>query len=122
MNTGHWNIGRSVEKAPAVGLFLMFAPASWNGELARAPSFGKCSQVTTTEGTDGLQKQGCIPPEHVKVVKRQKQRHGFLVLGPVFVKTLAFLCSSQLPRQPVLQRRTQPANISPDQHSPGFMQ
>lgn len=98
----------------------MFAPAFWNDELARAPSFGKCNQVTTTEGTDGLHKQGCIPPEHVKVVKRQNQRYGFLVLEPVLVKTVAF--SSQLPRQPVLQRRTQPANISLDQHSPGFMQ
>lgn len=100
----------------------MFAPGFWKDELARAPSFGKCNQVTTTEGTDGLHKQGCIPPEHVKVVKRQNQRHGFLVLGPVLVKTVAFLCFSQLPRQPVLQRRTQPANISLDQHSPGFMQ
>ena len=38
MNTGHWNIGRSVEKAPAVGLFLIFAPASCMVSLLGLPA------------------------------------------------------------------------------------
>lgn len=112
MNTGHWK--ERLKGASCRRTFPHVCP--------RVPGMMSLLGVSTLENAVKLlqlgEKMDFINGSHPI---RTCQGHGLVALGPVLVKALAFLCSSQLPPKPALQRLTQRANTSPnDERFPGY--